>query len=177
MDKNKKETLISILSEQFSKHMHRHPNVEFSFVLAKIEKKGCLDVIEKMSKSGGQPDVVSIFDKCFIVDMYKETPKERSSVCCDEAARLSRKKFPPKTSAWEMALSMGTKLLDETMYKAIQSVEQADLKTSCWLDTPKDIRMLGGALFGDNRYNQTFIYHNGADAYYGVRGFRTYIEL
>jgi hypothetical protein len=38
--------------------------------------------------------------------------------------------------------------------------------------TPPEIRTLGGAIFGDFRYGQVFIYHNGAQSYYSARGFR-----
>jgi hypothetical protein len=38
--------------------------------------------------------------------------------------------------------------------------------------TPEAIRELGGALFCDRRYDHVFVYHNGAESYYSVRGFR-----
>jgi hypothetical protein len=47
-----------------------------------------------------------------------------------------------------------------------------DTKTSSWVKTPADIRKLGGALFCDYRYGQVFVYHNGAESYYGARAFR-----
>jgi len=43
--------------------------------------------------------------------------------------------------------------------------------------TPAPIRKLGGALFGDRRYDQVFIYHNGAQSYYAARGFRAALIL
>nr|WP_312482976.1 DUF4256 domain-containing protein [Sphingobacterium multivorum] len=45
------------------------------------------------------------------------------------------------------------------------------------MQTPAGIRKLGGALFGDRRYNQVFTYHNGAISYYAARGFRTILFL
>ncbi|WP_396197896.1 DUF4256 domain-containing protein [Exiguobacterium sp.] len=32
-------------------------------------------------------------------------------------------------------------------------------------------------MFGDRRYETTFIYHTGVDSYYASRGFRVLLEL
>jgi hypothetical protein len=71
-----------------------------------------------------------------------------------------------------MAAAMGIALLTEAQYRELQQLGAFDTKTSSWVQTPAAIRALGGALFCDRRYNQVFVYHNGADAYYGTRGFR-----
>lgn len=71
----------------------------------------------------------------------------------------------------------GLTMLNEGEYKFLQSLGDFDLKTSSWLLTPDSIRNLGGAIFGDKRYNTCFIYHNGADSYYAARGFRAKIEI
>jgi len=71
-----------------------------------------------------------------------------------------------------MAEAMGIELLTEEQYRALQKLGKFDLKTSSWILTPADIRKLGGAIFADRRYNTIFVYHNGADSYYGARGFR-----
>ena len=44
--------------------------------------------------------------------------------------------------------------------------------SSSWIQTPADVRKLGGALFCDRRYGKVFVYHNGAPSYYAARGFR-----
>ena len=46
-----------------------------------------------------------------------------------------------------------------------------DIITS-WVQTPDAIRERGGALFCDRRYDHVFVYHNGAESYFGGRGFR-----
>ena len=51
------------------------------------------------------------------------------------------------------------------------------LKSSSWILTPMEIRKLGGALFGDKKYNRTFIYHNGAESSYSYRGFRVLLKI
>lgn len=71
-----------------------------------------------------------------------------------------------------MATAMGIEMLTEQQYRELQKLESFDLKTSSWVQTPEDVRKLGGALFCDCRYGQVFVYHNGADSYYGARGFR-----
>lgn len=170
--------LLNLLKDRFLEHMHRHPHVLWDDVNQIVSRhESIFNSLLLMEESGGEPDVVVLENKLYYIDMSKETPEKRRNLCYDELARLSRKKFPPETSAEAFAKSIGIKLLDESMYKAIQAIEPLDLKTSSWILTPQAIRNLGGALFGDCRYHHTFIYHNGADSYYGVRGFRGYIEL
>ena len=168
--------IVNQLKTRFQKNMHRHQDVKWDDVEARLNDN-TIKVIEQMEEYGGEPDVILYHDKLYMVDFSKETPKPRTSVCYDEEARLSRKKFPPETSAYALCKTIGINLMDEALYRYIQSLEPVDLKTSSWIRTPDDIRSLGGALFGDNRYQTTFIYHNGADSYYGSRGFRGYIIL
>lgn len=130
-----------------------------------------------MEASDGEVIVLEFNDDVYFVDGYQETPKSRANVCFDLAARCARKKFSPQSSAQEMVSAMGTSLVSVAMYQHLQSLMDVDCKTSSWLQTPASIRQLNGALFGDKRYNTTFIYHNGADAHYGVRGFRSYIKI
>src|SRR5690606_4624319 len=101
-----------------------------------------------------------------------ESPKGRRSVCYDREALESRKKYKPETSAMDMAMNMGIEILTEEEYRYLQTLGDFDLKTSTWVKTPDKIRKLGGAIFCDKRYDTVFMYHNGADSYYGSRGFR-----
>ena len=66
---------------------------------------------------------------------------------------------------------MGIELLNEEQYRQLQKLGEFDTKSSSWIETPTEIRKLGGALFGDRRYDTVFIYHNGAQSFYGGRGF------
>lgn len=176
INKPEKKNLLSILNKRFLKHLHRHQSLVWEDVLTLLSEDN-VNSLYLMEKTGGEPDLITLDSGLYYVDMAKETPKYRRSVCYDEEARINRKKFPPKTSALEMALEMNIKLLDEKLYKGVQEIENFDLKTSSWISTPSELRKLGGALFADYRYGRTFIYHNGADSYYGVRGFRGYIKL
>jgi len=72
---------------------------------------------------------------------------------------------------------MGVELLNEEQYYYLQSLGTFDTKTSSWLKTPDSVRKLGGSLFGDFRYGQVFIYHNGAQSYYAARGFRGLLRV
>jgi hypothetical protein len=133
-----------------------------------------------METTGGEPNVVNDPEHPSLIvfmDCAAESPAGRRSLCYDQEALLSRKNAPPKDSAVHAAAVMGIELLSETQYRALQSVGDFDLKTSSWVQTPASIRNLGGALFCDKRYGQVFLYHNGADSYYGSRGFRGYIYL
>jgi Protein of unknown function (DUF4256) len=169
-------SLLSVLEQRFEQNTNRHVGIRWSKVLAKLEaEKGKLESLRQMEASGGEPDVVG-FDKktgqFTFFDCSPETPVGRRSVCYDREGLESRKEHRPANSAVDMARAMGIELLTEEQYRHLQTLGNFDTKTSSWLMTPKSIRELGGAIFGDFRYGQTFIYHNGAQSYYGVRGFR-----
>ncbi|MFL5786689.1 MAG: DUF4256 domain-containing protein, partial [Flavisolibacter sp.] len=136
--------------------------------------------VNEMESSGGEPDIVDYDkykDEYIFYDCSEESPKGRRSLCYDREALDERKEFKPKNSAIDMAASMGIDLLTEEQYKDLQNLGNFDTKTSSWLKTPAPIRKLGGAIFGDRRYNTVFIYHNGATSYYAARGFRGSIRI
>ncbi|KIL51552.1 hypothetical protein KP77_10640 [Jeotgalibacillus alimentarius] len=173
--------LLAALKARFEKNMSRHPNTDWQNVekklLAHPEKLWSLN---EMEATQGEPDVVELeneSDGFVFVDCAKESPKGRRSVCYDHAALEARKKFPPKDSAIHMADGMGITLLSEDQYRALQKLGSFDLKTSSWVLTPEAIRSKGGALFCDRRYDTVFVYHNGADSYYGARGFRGLLKV
>lgn len=179
MTPDRKFELLNSLETRFNKNPKRHPNVTWEMVLDKLNQNtSILDVVEQMETTGGEPDVV-LFDTnvlCF-VDCAKESPSGRRSLCYDQAALEARKEFKPIDSAMNLAKSMGITLLNEKAYTYLQTLGDFDTKTSSWLYTPKAIRDLDGAIFGDKRYNHTFIYHNGAQSYYKDRGFRGFVTL
>lgn len=134
----------------------------------------------EMEKTGGEPDVVAFDDKTgefIFYDCSAESPAGRRNICYDHEALLARKKFPPEYSAMNMAEAIGIEILTEDQYRSLQKLGKFDLKTSSWLKTPVDIRKLGGAIFGDRRYKTIFVYHNGADSYYGAKGFRGLLRV
>lgn len=161
--------------------MHRHKSVTWETVRQRLEADpDKLRSVGEMERTGGEPDVVT-FDRksdaiCF-VDCSAETPAGRRSVCYDRAGLESRKEHRPATSAIDLAADMGIELLDEAQYRQLQTVGEFDLKTSSWILTPPAIRALGGALFCDRRYDQVFVYHNGAQSYYGARAFRGLLKV
>jgi len=175
------EDLIKTLKKRFLENMHRHPDVSFDYVEERIKKnKDKIESLLSMEETGGEPDVISIDSKTkevIFFDFSKETPIGRRNVCYDKKALDSRKNFKPKDSALEMANRMGLELLTEEEYLLLQQIEDVDLKTSSFLKTSDEIRSLGGSIFGDKRYNRTFIYHNGAESYYSVRGFRCSLRI
>jgi hypothetical protein len=77
----------------------------------------------------------------------------------------------------DMAAAMGAALLTVKQYRRLQELGQFDTTTSSWVQTPSDIRKLGGALFCDRRYDTVFVYHNGAESYYAARGFRCMLRV
>lgn len=175
------DELLNVLKARFEKNMSRHQNIKWEDVFKKIS--GDSDKIwslNEMENTGGEPDVIEYDEKTdeyIFYDCSSETPVGRRNVCYDNEALESRKKFKPEDSAVNMAKKMGIKILNEEEYKKLQGLGKFDLKTSSWIETPIEIRKLGGAIFGDRRYNRVFIYHNGADSYYGVRGFRGSLRI
>lgn len=175
------EKLLDTLKVRFEKNMHRHKSIEWENVKEKLNsnpKK--LWSLNQMDITDGEPDVVGydeITNEYVFYDCSKETPKGRRSVCYDNEALESRKQHKPQNSAIGMANYMGIEILTEEEYRYLQKLGEFDTKTSSWLKTPVEIRKLGGAIFGDFRYNNVFIYHNGADSYYGVRGFRGSLRI
>ena len=170
------EDLLGTLQARFEKNMLRHQGLEWGKVQAKLEvQPEKLWSLNEMERTGGEPDVVSydeVKDEYTFYDCVAETPKGRRSVCYDLEALESRKKHKPENNAMDMATAMGIEILTEEQYRALQKIEAFDKKTSSWVQTPADIRKLGGALFCDFRYGHVFVYHNGADSYYSARGFR-----
>lgn len=175
------DQLLKTLEARFRDNPNRHKGLEWSKIRAKLEvHPGKLASLHEMEITGGEPDVVGQDKKTgeyLFFDCSAETPKDRTSVCYDREGLESRKEHKPKTTAQDMASSMGVELLTESQYEELQKLGEFDRKTSSWLKTPADIRKLGGALYGERRYGRIFTGHNGAQSYYAVRGFRTSLRV
>jgi hypothetical protein len=170
------EDLLKTLKARFEKNKSRHKGIEWAQVEAKLEAHPAkLWSLNEMEITEGEPDVVGFdkkTDEYIFYDCSAESPKGRRSLCYDGDALASRKEHKPDDSAIDMADAMGIELLTEEQYRELQQLGNFDLKTSSWIVTPPAIRKLGGALFCDRRYDQVFVYHNGAESYYAARGFR-----
>lgn len=171
-----REEILRTLKARFEKNMDRHKGLEWAKVQEKLETSAeKLWSLYEMERTEGEPDVVGHdkkTDEYIFYDCSAESPSGRRSVCFDREALESRKKHKPENSAIDMAADMGIELLTEDQYRALQKLGNFDNKTSSWVQTPTDIRKLGGALFCDYRFGHVFVYHNGADSYYAARGFR-----
>jgi hypothetical protein len=175
------ETLLSLLKTRFNKNMNRHPGIEWNTIQSRLEAHPeKLWSLNEMERTGGEPDVVdydTVTDEFVFYDCSAESPKGRRSLCYDREALESRKEYKPENNAIDMASTMGIELLDEAQYRKLQQYGNFDTKTSSWLKTPDAIRKLGGAIFADYRYGNVFVYHNGAESYYAVRGFRGSLKV
>jgi hypothetical protein len=181
MKARQREELLGTLKARFEQHMHRHKGLEWPGVQARLEAQpDKLRALAEMENTGGEPDVVGRDRKTgeyIFFDCSAESPKGRRSLCYDGEALEARKEFKPQNSAMGMAAAMGIEMLTEEQYRELQTFGTCDTKTSSWLKTPPDIRTLGGAIFGDSRYGRVFVYHNGAQSYYGGRGFRGWLRV
>jgi hypothetical protein len=171
-----RDELLRALKARFEKNINRHNGLEWAKVQARLEANPeKLWSLKEMERTGGEPDIVGRDGRTgeyVFYDCSAESPKGRRSVCYDREGLESRKEHQPKNNAIDMAAAMGLELLTEEQYRELQKLGNFDAKTSSWLKTPSDIRKLGGALFGDFRYGNVFVYHNGAQSYYGGRAFR-----
>lgn len=178
MTEKKKPDLLSVLEKRFSQHPKRHDRVLWkSIETILMGNADALQIIDRMEKTGGEPDVLVFNDTITYCDCAKESPSCRRSLCYDDEALAARKENRPAGSAIGLAKEIGISLLNEERYRMLQECGEYDMKTSSWIETPAGIRKLGGALFGDRRYDHVFVYHNGAESYYSVRGFRGYLEI
>ena len=171
-----REELLKALKARFEKNMNRHPGLEWTGVKARLEAQPeKLWSLHEMEKTGGEPDVVGQDKKAgeyIFFDCSAESPDGRRSVCYDREGLDSRKEHKPKNNAQEMAAAMGIELLTEEQYGELQKLGGFDTKTSSWVQTPAEMRKLGGALYYERRYGRIFVGHNGAQSYYGIRAFR-----
>jgi len=176
-----REELLGVLQARFEKHPQRHAGLDWAKVKGRLEANaGKLWSLAEMERTGGEPDVIGHDKKSgefLFVDCAAQSPDARASLCYDREALDGRKKFPPKGCVTEAAAAMGAELIDEAQYFELQKLGEFDTKTSSWLKTPPEIRQLGGAIYGDRRYNRVFIGHNGADSYYSGRGFRSLLRV
>jgi hypothetical protein len=181
LSSEQREELLLTLRARFEKNMSRHKGIEWDKVQAKLEANAeALWSLDEMERTGGEPDVIGYDKKTneyIFCDCSPETPKGRRSICYDHEALESRKEHKPENSAIQMATDMDIEILTEEGYRELQKLGNFDTKTSSWVKTPPEIRKLGGALFCDRRYDHVFLYHNGAESYYAVRGFRGSIRV
>ena len=176
-----RDELLETLQARFEKNLNRHKGLNWAKVQAKLEANpDKLRSLHEMERTGGEPDVVGYDKKTgefLFYDCSAESPKGRRSLCYDREALEARKEFKPADTAQDMAAAMGVEILTEEQYQGLQKLGNFDPKTSSWLKTPAEIRKLGGAIFADRRYDHVFVYHNGADSYYGSRAFRGVLRV
>jgi hypothetical protein len=178
-----REELLKALKARFEKNTNRHKDLEWAKIQSRLDHETSgekLWSLNEMEKTGGEPDVVGHDKKTgeyIFYDCSQESPKGRRSICYDREALESRKEYKPENNVIDMSAAMGIDLLTEEQYRELQKLGNFDTKTSSWVKTPSAIRKLGGAIFCDRRYDNVFVYHNGAESYYGVRGFRGSLRI
>ena len=172
------EELLKTLQVRFEKNMNRHKGLEWPKIQAKLEAHPeNLSSLNAMESTGGEPDVVGYDKKTgeyIFYDCSAESPRGRRSICYDREGQEEREKkgVHPAGNAVDLAAAMGIELLNEDQYRELQKLGEFDTKTESWIQTPTDIRKLGGALFCDRRYGNVFVFHNSAPSFYAARGFR-----
>jgi hypothetical protein len=175
------DEMLRGLKARLEKNPNRHKGIEWSKVQSRLEANNDkLWSLNEMVQTGGEPDVIGydkFTDKYIFADCSAESLKGRRSICYDRKALDSRKENKPISSTLDMADAMGIEIISEEQYRELQKLGEFDLKTSSWVKTPDDIRELGGAIFCDCRYGKVFVYHNGAESYYSVRGFRGALKV
>ena len=179
---DKGEALLQTLKDRFENNMNRHKGLEWAKVHAKLEANTeKLKSLNAMESTGGEPDVVGQDKKTgeyIFYDCSEQSP-DRRSICYDSEGQKEREKkgVYPAGNAVDLAASMGIELLTEEQYRELQKLGEFDTKTESWIQTPDDIRELGGALFCDRRYGKVFVFHNSAPSFYAARGFRGVLRV
>jgi hypothetical protein len=175
------EQLLWVLKSRFEQNMSRHEGLAWDNIYEKLQTQPAkLWSLNEMERTGGEPDVAGYDEsraEYLFYDCAAESPAGRRSFCYDRDALDARKEFKPADNVVDAAAAMGVEILTEDQYRALQQLGKFDTKTSSWLATPAAIRKLGGAIFGDRRYNHVFISHNGVQSYYAARGFRAMIRI
>ncbi len=165
LSQEQREELINTLQVRFEKNTSRHEGLDWANVQARLEaNKEKLWSLHEMEATGGEPDVVGYdanTDEFIFYDCSAESPKGRRSLCYDREAWEARKNHKPENTAMDVAKEMGIELLTEEQYRQLQELGKFDLKTSSWVQTPDNIRKLGGAIFCDRRYDMVFMYTMG----------------
>jgi hypothetical protein len=176
MSPESRDELLRVLKARFEKNISRHKGLDWAKIRATLEANPAgLWSLNEMERTGGEPDTVGQDKKTgqyIFHDCSRESPKDRRSLCYDREALDSRKEHKPQGNAVDMAAAMHIELLTEAEYRELQKLGEFDTRTSSWVKTPSNVRSLGGALFCDRRFDTVFVYHNGAESYYGGRGFR-----
>ena len=171
--------MLEVLKKRFEENQNRHPDLVWTLVEQRLkEHPEQLEILKRMEETGGEPDMIGVDEntgKLIFCDCSTETPKGRRSLCYDDEALRKRKNNPPSGSAVHQAEEIGVQLMTEELYRRLQELGQFDTKTSSWIATPDSIRTLGGALFCERRYGTVFTFHNGAESYYSIRGWRGYL--
>jgi len=171
--------MLEVLKKRFEENQNRHPDLVWTLVEQRLkEHPEQLEILKRMEETGGEPDTIGVDEntgKLIFCDCSTETPKGRRSLCYDDEALRKRKNNPPSGSAVHQAEEIGVQLMTEELYRRLQELGQFDTKTSSWIATPDSIRIQGGALFCERRYGTVFTFHNGAESYYSVRGWRGYL--
>ena len=177
------EALLKTMQDRFEQYMNRHEGLEWTEIQEKLDAHPeKLSSLFAMESTGGEPDVVGYDDQTkeyIFVDCSAESPAGRRSICYDGEGQAEREKkgIYPAGNAVDLAAAMGITLLDEARYRELQKIGKFDTRTSSWIQTPSEIRKLGGALFCDHRYDHIFVYHNGAQSFYSGRGFRGELRI
>lgn len=181
LSSQQQDELFITLKSRFEKNKERHKGIEWDKVQARLDANpGKLWILDDMETTGGEPDVVGYDKKTgeyIFYDCAAESPKDRRSFCYDREAWNARKEHKPKNTAMDVATEMGIEMLTEEQYHELQKLGKFDTKTSSWLNTPAEVRKLGGAISGEFRFGRVFIYANGADSYFAARGFRGSLRI
>jgi len=176
-----REALLKVLEARFEKNPSRHKGLDWTKVQTRLEANPAkLWSLNEMEKTGGEPDVVGHDQRTgefIFFDCSPQSPKGRVSLCYDRKGWESRKEHRPKNTAIDLATEMDVDLLTEEQYFELQKLGEFDTKSSSWIDTPADIRKLGGALYCCRSYGRVFVGSNGAQSYYGGRGFRASLKV
>ena len=181
MKATERDALLRVLRARFEQHPHRHPGIPWAAVQSRLESNPrALKSLQEMEATGGEPDVIGggkPSEPLSFVDCSPESPAGRRSTCYDARRAGRARSTPPRTARSRWPTRWASSSSPRAQYRELQALGEFDTKTSSWIQTPPELRTLGGALFCDRRYGKVFVYHNGVQSYYAARGFRGVLRV
>lgn len=104
MTASQQKELLAILQTRFIKNIHRHKDLDWKKVQAKLKAQpNKLWSLQAMEQTGGEPDVIAYdkkTDSYLFVDCSAESPTGRRSVCYDREGLESRKEHALRMLRW-----------------------------------------------------------------------------
>ena len=169
--------ILEILRTRFEENLQRHPGLDWNEIRARLEANPRkLWSLQEMERTGGEPDDGKDPATGYISVIVQRKPPGRRNVCFDRKGQmLGREGVYPQAMLWIRQRKLGFNLTPE-QYRELQKLGSFDQETSSWLQTPEDIRELGGHCLRPSLWACVYLSQWRPVVLY-VRGFRGILRV